>query len=177
MRTTAGVKVPLSSLLATGAEVAIFLGAGTLRVGGAFGLLSGCKVISFPCSKSLTCFSRDSISSAIAAARANCLDVRCTSILMLIYFTACFRSYSKDAIWRLLSANNILEKCIRLDNVGFIGTENIIGSNRWRQGFSALEPLKLFLFENRYICIPVARKFQRYCLRVRHRLFFRTLLA
>src|SRR6516225_9312751 len=69
MRTTAGVKVPLSSLLATGAEVAIFLGAGTLRVGGAFGLLSGCRVISFPCSKSLTCFSRDSISSAIAAAR------------------------------------------------------------------------------------------------------------
>src|SRR6516165_4617731 len=83
MRTTAGVKVPLSWLLATGAEVAIFLGAGTLRVGGAFGLISGCKVVSFPCSKSLTCFSRDSISSAIAAARANCLDVRCTSILCL----------------------------------------------------------------------------------------------
>jgi hypothetical protein len=24
----------------------------------------------------------------------------------------------------------------RLDNVGFIGTENIIASNRWREGFS-----------------------------------------
>src|SRR6516162_10417886 len=95
MRTTAGVKVLLSSLLATGAEVAIFLGAGILRVGGAFGPLSGCKVISFPCSKSLTCFSRDSISSAIAAARANCLDVRCTSIVMLVYFTACLEAILK----------------------------------------------------------------------------------
>src|SRR5215813_10907446 len=95
MRTTAGVKVPLSWLLATGAEVGIFLSAGTLRVGGAFGLLSGCKVISFPCSKSLTCFSRDSISSAIAAACANCLDVRCSSFLYVMYFTARFRSYSK----------------------------------------------------------------------------------
>ena len=42
-----------------------------------------------------------------------------------------------------------------LDNVGFIGTENIIGSNRWREGFSDSETRKLFLFGNRYICIPV----------------------
>jgi hypothetical protein len=27
---------------------------------------------------------------------------------MFIYFTACFRSYSKDAVWRLLSANTII---------------------------------------------------------------------
>src|SRR5262249_3739872 len=118
MRTTAGVKVPLSSLLATGAEVAIFLGAGTLRVGGAFGLLSGCKVISFPCSKSLTCFSRDSISSAIAPARANCLDVSCTSVVMLVYFTACFRSYSIDAIWKLHSANNIIRQRMKKSSSG-----------------------------------------------------------
>jgi hypothetical protein len=39
MRTTAGVKVPLSSLLATGAEVAIFLSVEIRRVGSAFGLL------------------------------------------------------------------------------------------------------------------------------------------
>ena len=52
----------------------------------------------------------------------------------------------------------ILEKCIRLDNVDFIGTENIIGSNRWREGFSDLETRKLFLFENRYICIPCCQQ-------------------
>src|SRR6516162_4314407 len=45
-----------------------------------------------------------------------------------------------------------------LDNVGFIGTENIIGSNRWREGFSDFETRKLFLFENRYICIPVCQQ-------------------
>jgi len=46
----------------------------------------------------------------------------------------------------------------RLDNVGFIGTENIIGSNRWRERFSDFETQKLFLFENRYICIPVCKQ-------------------
>ena len=45
-----------------------------------------------------------------------------------------------------------------LDNVGFIGTENIIGSNRWRERFSDFETQKLFLFENRYICIPVCQQ-------------------
>src|SRR5262245_2373132 len=45
-----------------------------------------------------------------------------------------------------------------LENVGFIGTENIIGSNRWREGFSDFETRKLFLFENRYICIPVCQQ-------------------
>ena len=55
-------------------------------------------------------------------------------------------------------AATILEKCIRLDNVGFIGTENIIGSNRWREGFSDFETRKLFLFENRYICIPCCQQ-------------------
>ena len=74
-------------------------------------------------------------------------------------------------------AATILEKYIRLDNVGFIGTENIIGSNRWREGFSDFETRKGFLFENRYICILFASKVPAVLPAVRHRLFLRTLLA
>src|SRR5215472_2858328 len=105
MRKTAGVKVPFSSLLATDAEVAIFL---TLRVWGVFGLRSGRMVISFPCSKSLTWFSRDSISSAIAAACANCLDVRCTSIsyfiISLLVLEAILNMRYGDCFLQMLSS-------------------------------------------------------------------------
>src|SRR6516165_9606588 len=44
-----------------------------------------------------------------------------------------------------------------LDNVGFIGTENIIGSNRCRERFSDFETRKLFLFRKPlylHPCLP-----------------------
>src|SRR6516165_4269434 len=60
---------------------------------------------------------------------------------------------------RSAPAATILEKMHQgLDKVCFRGTENIIGSNRWREGFSDCETRKLFLFENRYICIPVCQQ-------------------
>jgi len=44
-----------------------------------------------------------------------------------------------------------------LDNVGFIGTENIVGSNRCRERFSDFETRKLFLFRKPlylHPCLP-----------------------
>jgi hypothetical protein len=49
---------------------------------------------------------------------------------MLVYFTACFRSYSKDAIWELLSINNIIRQRIEKSSSG-VNLDGVLLFGSW----------------------------------------------
>jgi len=105
---TAGRSVPLPSSAVLGAAELDFFGDPILRFGAGFGVLSLSALAIPPWTNRLSCFSSDSICSAIRAAFAKVLDEKwCTGLLYLLEATQFWRACNNFKLFRYESEISI----------------------------------------------------------------------